>query len=235
MGEPDLTLSPRVGTGDVEPSYYYNKTSSIELKAPTGIQDGRYVVTGICHNCRGWHSGNIDFNSTAQPMIYAVGPDELYLNSDAKDAGLRRHDYYGTFTMDLQTAWGDPAAFPLGNLSEAEATDRKGYNDHEYSSSVHAVFMVGAFVVMFPVGVFYLKVIGNVRWHYYTQALGVIVVVVGAGLGLGVSHYYNRVRSSYICNQAAPYIDPGTSRSTTTAPINSLASWLLSSSSCKLS
>lgn len=158
---PDLTLSPRVGTGNSEPSYY--KNVSIELKGTTTIKDGRYVVSGICRKCREWNTGSIDFNSTKQPMLFAVGPDELNLNSDAKDAGLRRvsnnfpsfsllqrnantslqHDFYGNFDIDLKAAAGDPASFPPANLAEVEPTEHDASKDHEYSSQVHAVLMLG--------------------------------------------------------------------------------------------
>lgn len=197
MPTTDLTLSPRFGTGHVEPSYSYeaSKTLSIERRAGTGIRDGRYVFNGICHNCRTWHSGSIDFDSTAQPMIYAVGPDELHLSTNAKEAGLRRHDYYGSFTIDLRAAKGDMAQFPPQDLSNANATVvGHEHNDHEYSSSLHAVAMAGTFVIVFPVGVFYQKVLRTVRWHWITQAFGVVVILAGAGLGFGMSHYYNRVR-----------------------------------------
>ncbi|KAI4205826.1 MAG: hypothetical protein LQ350_000011 [Teloschistes chrysophthalmus] len=165
----------------------------IEMRDGTGIKDGRYVANGICHNCKTWSSGSIDFDSKTQPMIYAVGPDELHLSTNALDAGLRRHDYYGSFTMDLQAAKGDLAHFPPTDLSNTNATVvGHEQNDHEYSSSLHAVAMAGTFVVVFPVGVFYQKVLRTVRWHWITQAFGVVVVLAGAGLGLGMSHYYNR-------------------------------------------
>ncbi|KAL8729668.1 MAG: hypothetical protein Q9166_004617 [cf. Caloplaca sp. 2 TL-2023] len=126
-------------------------------------------------------------------MIYAVGPDELHLNSDANHAGLRRHDYWGHFTIDLQAARGDPAVFPAKNLSTANATAKVDqHNDHEYTSSLHAVAMAGTFVLIFPIGTFYKKIIGSVRGHWVTQAFGLLFVLVGAGLGLGISHYYNR-------------------------------------------
>lgn len=190
-----LTLSPRVGSGHVEPSHYKNKTMSIELWKDSGIRNGRYVAIGVCHNCKDWHSGSIDFESRTQPMFYAVGPDELHLNSDAEDAGLRRHDYWGHFNIDLQAARGDPALFPPKDLLRTNATARSDeHNDHEYTSSLHAVAMAGTFVLIFPVGIFYKKVLGSVRWHWITQAFGLIVVLVGAGLGLGISRYYNRVR-----------------------------------------
>ncbi|KAL8656431.1 MAG: hypothetical protein Q9226_002669 [Calogaya cf. arnoldii] len=187
-----LTLSPRLGSGHVEPSHYNHNTFSIDLRQ-SGIQNGRYLAVGVCHNCKEWISGSIDFDSTSQRMIYAVGPDDLHLNSDAQDAGLRRHTYWGSFTIDLRAARGDPAAFPPEDLSTSNATAiGKEQNDHEHTSSLHAVAMAGTFVLIFPIGTFYKMVMGNIRWHWITQALGLIIVLVGAGLGLGMSHYYNR-------------------------------------------
>lgn len=73
----DLTPSPRVGTGHVEPSYYENTTFSVELKDATRLTDNdRSVVSGICRNCRTWTSGSIDFNSTEAPRFFAAGPDQ---------------------------------------------------------------------------------------------------------------------------------------------------------------
>ncbi|CAL8584481.1 hypothetical protein XPA_010075 [Xanthoria parietina] len=187
-----LTLSPRLGSGHVEPSHYNNNTMSIDLRQ-SEIQDGRYLAVGVCHNCKGWRSGSIDFDSMTQPMIYAVGPDDINLNSDAQDAGLRRHTCWGSFTIDLRAARGDPAAFPPGELIPGNATAKRDeHNYHEYASSLHAVAMAGTFVVIFPMGTFYKMIMGNVRWHWITQALGLVIVLVGAGLGLGISHYYNR-------------------------------------------
>ncbi|KAL8678319.1 MAG: hypothetical protein Q9186_005309 [Xanthomendoza sp. 1 TL-2023] len=166
---------------------------SIKLGDSSGIKDGRYLAVGVCHNCKDWHSGSIDFESTTQPMFYAVGPDELHLNSDAPNAGLRRHDYWGHFTMDLQAARGDPARFPPQNLTTVNTTAAGNeQNDHEYTSSLHAVAMAGTFVLLFPVGTFYKHIMGSVRWHWITQAFGLVVVLIGAGLGLGISPYYNR-------------------------------------------
>lgn len=187
----NVTLSPRLGTGHVEPSYYKNSTMSIEIK-DCAIRDGRYVINAICHSCRSWRTGSIDFNSKRQAMIYAVGSDEMRLNSNAQDAGLRRHDYYGTFKIDMVAAKGDPSLFPPKDLSATNSTDFKEHNDHEYSSSIHRVVMVGTFVALFPIGVFYKTILGNIRWHYYTQIFGILVVIVGSGLGVALSRSYER-------------------------------------------
>ena len=190
----DVTLSRRVGTGHVEPISYEPTNSSIEILDGTGIIDGQYVVNAQCHNCRVWNRGQIDFASNSQPMVFAAGPDDLNLNSDASDAGLRRHDFYGSFNIDLVAAQGDPTPWPPADLSMRNATATgHTHSDHEYSSSVHAVVMAGTFVVIFPLGIFYMKILRNVRWHWIAQAFGVLVVIVGAALGLSMSRYYNRV------------------------------------------
>ena len=139
----------------------------------------------------------MDLDSTAQPMIYAIGPDDVYLHSDAQDAGLRRHTYWGSFTIDLRAARGDPAAFPPTELITRNATATNDeHNDHEHTSSLHAAAMAGSFVLILPVGTFYKMVLGNVRWHWITQTFAFVIVLVGAGIGLGMSHYYNRVSTA---------------------------------------
>ncbi|KAL8996380.1 MAG: hypothetical protein Q9169_004103 [Polycauliona sp. 2 TL-2023] len=185
----NLTLSPRLSSDHVEPTHNKDTATSIVL-SESRISDGRYLAVGMCRNCR---SASIDRGSTEQPMIYAVGPDDLHLNSDAQDAGLRKHTYWGSFQIDLRAARGDPALFPPKELITSNATAIGGeHNNHEYTSSLHAAAMAGTFVLIFPIGAFYKMVMRNVRWHWITQTLGLVIVLIGAGLGLGMSHYYNR-------------------------------------------
>ncbi|KAL8755624.1 MAG: hypothetical protein Q9184_004739 [Pyrenodesmia sp. 2 TL-2023] len=35
----------------------------------------------------------------------------------------------------------------------------------------------------------------KVRWHYFTQGLGILIILIGAALGLSVSRSYNRSKS----------------------------------------
>ncbi|KAL9615348.1 MAG: hypothetical protein Q9167_000176 [Letrouitia subvulpina] len=192
----DITLSPRVATGHVEPSEYGygNGNWSLDLLPPTDISDGRYRVTGVCHNCQQWTRGTIDFNSTNQPMIYAVGPDDLSLNSDSRNAGLRRHDYWGSFRINMQAATGDNVPWPPDTSRTSNATENgRPHNDHEYASGLHGIAMAGTFVVILPVGALYLRTMGKIRWHWISQTIGIIAMVIGAALGLSLSHFYNRV------------------------------------------
>ncbi|KAL9007055.1 MAG: hypothetical protein Q9188_000178 [Gyalolechia gomerana] len=156
------------------------------------IRDGRYVVDAICRDCRSWNTGSIDFNSTSQAM------DEIRLNRDEKDAGLRRHDHWGKFKIDLVAARGDPSLFPPKDLSMANVTDHEEHNDHKWSSLVHRVMMIGTFAAIFPIGVFYKRLLGNIRWHYYIQVVGLLIVIGGSGLGIALSRYYERWISEHI-------------------------------------
>ena len=42
---------------------------------------------------------------------------------------------------------------------------------------------------------------GNVRWHWITQAFGLAVFLEGAGVGLGTSRYYNSMSSAVSYSQ----------------------------------
>lgn len=88
----NVTLSPRLGPYHSEPTY--TKDVSITLLPGSGIINDTYVVNGKCSGCRKWNGGSIDLKSKAQPMIYAVGPGDN-LQSNAPDAGIRRHEDFG--------------------------------------------------------------------------------------------------------------------------------------------
>lgn len=188
----DITLSPRVSTGYSEPSY--NKSISYKLLGGTGIFDGAMIVRGICNDCLAWGGGSLDLKATSQPFFYAVGPDDVQLNSNALDAGLRRHEHYGQFTMNMVSATGDPAGFPDDiSQNRNSATSGKDTDDHDYGSSAHAVIMVVVFVIVFPFGAAYLRLQNSVMWHWIMQSVGVLGTLVGVGIGLNLSQQYNNV------------------------------------------
>jgi len=160
----------------------------------SGIFDGVFVARVICHDCLAWGGGSLDLKSTTQPFFYAVGPDDVRLNSNAFEAGLRRHEHYGQFTMNMVSATGDPAGFP-GDISKNRNSTASGKdtNDHDYGSTIHAILMVGVFVIVFPFGAAFLKLQNSVMWHWITQSIGVVGTFVGVGIGINLSQQYNKV------------------------------------------
>lgn len=134
-------------------------------------------------------------------MIYAVGPNQVELSTGDKGAGLRRHDRYGRFTVDMVQAVAenpDPASFPQEGVSSNNGSAAVGHekNDHEYGSSAHGLLMILAFTLLFPLGTVWLKVFKKVRWHWINQLFGVTLVFGGAAIGANLSRQYNRVRKS---------------------------------------
>lgn len=189
----DVTLSARTSHGNTEPSF--DDSINVEIINGTGIFHDRYELNGRCQNCG--DKGPIDFNSTTQQMIYAIGPDNVQLNSDSGSAGLRRHEFYGRFTIDMVQAKGDANSstnFPLA-VTANDGAVKIGHeaHDRDFGSAVHAVFMAGVFVILFPIGTVWLRIFGQVRWHWITQAVGVFIIFIGAGIGLKISKEYNRV------------------------------------------
>lgn len=166
----------------------------------SGIIHDRYSVIGLCRGCGDKFA--IDFNSTAQPMIYAIGPDDVELNSNSKSAGLRRHEYYGKFTMNMtQASLGNIDTgkdFPLNSTSSnGTAVVDHEVHDHDYKSAVHAVFMAGVFVLLFPLGTVWLRMFGLVRSHWINQVSGYLIILLGTGVGIRMSKEYNRVRAAW--------------------------------------
>lgn len=175
---------------------------NVEIQNKSGVVQDRYSVIARCRHCRDGPGSMINFNSTTQPMIYAIGPDDVELNSNSKSAGLRRHEYYGKFTMNLfQASLGqeDPFDFPINSTTNnGTATVDHEVHDRDFSSSIHAVFMAGVFVILFPLGTVWLRIFGLVRSHWITQVSGFFIILIGAGIGVRMSKEYNRVCSAYI-------------------------------------
>ena len=165
------------------------------LPNPGPKYNDRYVANWKCTDCRQWKGGEINVNETAQNMIYAVGPPTAQLDSSRGDAALRRHDWYGKFTINLQQAQGDPDIFrdfkPINTDGATELGDPT--NDRDFASPAHAVFMAGTFVILFPLGTVWVRIFESVRLHWLTQVLGVLAVFIGVAIGINLSKLYNRV------------------------------------------
>lgn len=84
---------------------------------------------------------------------------------------------------------------PLLGIKAAGTTNRNPSfkKDREYSSSGHAFVMGLTFVIIFPLGVFFLRIMEKVSPHMYAQTFGLFLVIIGVISGFVVSRSYNRV------------------------------------------
>lgn len=115
----NVTLSPRTGTGHVQPQY--NSAAQVTLLAGSGIFDGTMIANVRCSNCDSWaDNGSMDFTSTSASWIYAMTSGGM-LNSDDVNAGIRQHAFSAaaSFTWDMSAAKGGDDANPFVASSAA--------------------------------------------------------------------------------------------------------------------
>jgi len=171
----------------------------------------------VCHNATVWTGGALQIGAqgsaspanTQQPFIFATGPGSYGpgadhggadLQSDSPSAGLKRHELYGFFTMDISKALSATTAAagvprPNGEnniyLMDA-ATFSSMKNDHDPAPAIHAFVMCLSFVVLFPLGSLILRVLHRVILHAVVQAIGLFLVVCATAGGIVISMEYNR-------------------------------------------
>jgi hypothetical protein len=193
----EITLSGRKATGNNEPSW--DKTMGLNVLEPNpddahpnGIKDDTFFIGGHCPNCTS--KAGISATNKFQSFIFAIGPIAHDPKSNSPSAPLRRHSFYGRFSLDMTQAHGQSA--PALGTTKVGVNDKgeKVTIDHERASSGHALVMCVAFVIVFPLGVFLLRILEKVNLHMYMQSFGLLLVLIGFISGLVVSRTYNRVR-----------------------------------------
>ncbi|KAI9767457.1 MAG: hypothetical protein M1840_005686 [Geoglossum simile] len=196
-----VTLSPRIATGHFEPAYA--SSINITLEPGSGITKNIFTVNARCSNCRRWgKGGSLALDSRNQDFIYAWGPTTSTIESDSKTATIQRHIAYGSFTMDLVQAAAGDAGVPEDTRSH-NGTEAVGdpHADYEILLSVHALLMLGTFVILLPVGVLLLRIIQKPKLHSIAQVFGTIIVLIGGGLGIFLSYSYNLTRTFTTAHQ----------------------------------
>ena len=201
-----VTLSPRTATGHSEPSY--DENVDIELLRPAGLNasntfgyDGKMRVDAVCRNCTSWLSdrGKLDLTSTVAPFIFAVGPGKR-MRSSSLTANMRRHDFYGHFTMNMTAAtsssegsvpWPNGRNGTYENSGASEVKDVTA--DNNTAPAGHALIMIAAFVFLFPLGSLLLRVMNKALWHGVVQIVALLMILTGFGLGIYLSTQYNKV------------------------------------------
>ncbi|RBR15818.1 uncharacterized protein FIESC28_07219 [Fusarium coffeatum] len=196
----NVTFSPRIAYGHYEP-YFYEDLDA-EILNTTGVYDDHMMVTARCkHGCRSWPShgggrGYLDTSSDDSKAIYAFGPKEDFY-SDNKDAPLKYHAGYGSFSIDIKRTTGK-SDMPHLSDSTKNVGSKLIYAQKakpNWASPLHGVFMVLSIVFLMPVGVVLLRSGGWVKWHALNQTIATLGVFAGFGIGVANSFYYQRSRS----------------------------------------
>lgn len=189
----NVTVSPRIGTGHVQP--LHTNDVQVSVLSGSGIIDGSFVVNARCDNCRNWNGGKIDVTSTKQSMIWAVGPTGT-LNSNDVSAQITQHEGYNFFDLNLQAATGT-GGVPVVNSSTDATIGGGAIDDDDHFHGMlgfHAFLMVAAFLIVFPGGYLMLRVFEKVWLHWTVQSLAVVMTVLGMGVGIALSKRQKIVR-----------------------------------------
>lgn len=195
----NVTISPRLGTGHVEPQHTTDVT--VSTFAGTGLQDGVYTINAMCSGCRKWNGGELDITDQRSPMIYALGP-AWGLESNELDAPIRQHQINGGFSLNLVKATGIGGVPSFAAAIAVGGSDGDGNDDGDddgdnffYSPGVgaHALLMIVSFLIIFPGGYLFLRVFEKVWLHYSIQSVGALFVLLGSAVGIAVSKKDNLV------------------------------------------
>lgn len=224
-----ITLSPRIATGHSEPSYttdihcdLINGNSSLpNSNAVTGAvqshhggppgsdtsSDGYMILDAVCHNVSAWNGGSLSLPSASdsttknQDFIFAVGPSTP-IASDSTTASMRRHDFYGQFTMDLAVATSNSAGVPVpnggssGNYTAVGASAASNtVEDNDPAPAIHGFLMTLSFVILFPLGSLILRVFNKVLAHAWVQGIALLFVTFGSAGGIYMSTMYNKSKN----------------------------------------
>ncbi|KAM3415569.1 hypothetical protein BST61_g9090 [Cercospora zeina] len=116
----NVTVSPRLGTGHVEPQHDDN--AQIELLEGSGVSDGMMVANVKCSNCNEWQGGSMDFTAQSANWIYASRTGDA-LDSDDVSEDIQQHNQHSPFQWQLSEAQGGDNVNPFVAAAVATGSD----------------------------------------------------------------------------------------------------------------
>lgn len=211
----NVTVSPRLGVGHVEPEHDSSDTAQITLLEGSGVSNGKMVANVRCSNCNSWNGGTMDFRGSNAQWIYAAKRGSA-LNSDDLGEELSQHDINDEFTWDFSSAKGGNDVNPFvaaassgtpngANTSNTPNTSNTttttssslGYSVPSNINQImmaHGILASLAFVILFPVGGMLVRLAnfsGFVRVHICIQLLAYAVFLAAFGLGAYMSNLFS--------------------------------------------
>jgi hypothetical protein len=199
--ETGITVSPRLGVEHVEP--LYNPQARFSILNGSGISNGTFKANIRCDSCITWPGGHEDVTSTSSPWIWAVkhGPT---LDSDSISATITLHDLSGVATVNMKQATGGSSENPFlggstsSNSSSAQAGQSVNSESVRKKRIAHAVLMIVAFVLLFPLIALGIPLFPSSRTvviHASLQLCTLALVIAGFGLGISMAKSLDLVDS----------------------------------------
>ncbi|KAH6684076.1 hypothetical protein B0J14DRAFT_3467 [Halenospora varia] len=206
----NVTLSPRLGVGDKQPST--GATTSLTLLSGSGISNGIMTANVKCSNCNSWSGGSMSFTSSSSNWIWAYKTGSA-VSSDSVTANLAQHNKYGSTTFNLQSATGGSSSNPFlasaASSTPSPSSSKSGDDDGNEGSTTggsssgssgggrpstfsavreaHGILASVAFVLMFPMGAIAIRAFSfpGLLWLHGGWMVFTYVAFLTA-LGMGV-------------------------------------------------
>lgn len=197
----NVTVSPRLGVGHIEPEHDDSDTAQISLLAGSGVQNGMMTANVRCSNCKSWNGGSMDFTASKGPWIYAAKNGEP-LNSDDLDEEIMFHDIYSPFTWDFSAAKGGNAVNPFLTTAPSNGTTTTTSSGGTVAPPsnitqimiAHGVLASLAFVILWPVGAMIVRLAtfsSFVKIHVAIQLLAWTIFIAAFGMGAYMASVYD--------------------------------------------
>ncbi|TGO34309.1 hypothetical protein BHYA_0203g00140 [Botrytis hyacinthi] len=194
-GTGNVTLSPRKGTGQVEPKY--DSSISVELLSGSGIADGKMVANVLCTSCSSklssttstssnwiaaWNSGSaLDTTDTSTSIKQHSGSNHKSFTFDLSQAQLESDTNPFTSTSAATTA---PSGNSTDSSSSSSSSSSSGLSPVQSYDMAHGIIMGITVVLLFPLGALSMRVFGRPWLHAILQILSFSFLIVGLGLGI---------------------------------------------------
>jgi len=204
----NVTVSPRVGEGYVQP--LYESSIQITMLDGSGISGDTMTANFVCKNCRSWSGGTLDTTAKDQGFLWAIGGSSQNIASNEKDVTIRQHSQKDRFTLDVASATGGVGGNPFSAGSEGPsssdsrpgssvtggggATNSGGAARSTPASSAdkaiiaHGVIMAFTWLLMFPFGAALIRMLGQpLIVHRIVQSAGFLLAITAMILAIYAS------------------------------------------------
>ncbi|KAF1979372.1 hypothetical protein BU23DRAFT_595257 [Bimuria novae-zelandiae CBS 107.79] len=110
-GDGNITLSPRLGTGEVMPRF--NPDAEVTLLAGSGVSNGMMTANVRCSSCNTWSGGSASFSGDNGNWIFASRSAGGPKDSTSQEENISQHDDHNTFQWNYANAKGGNSVNPL--------------------------------------------------------------------------------------------------------------------------
>ncbi|KAK4170309.1 hypothetical protein QBC43DRAFT_3713 [Cladorrhinum sp. PSN259] len=199
-GKGNVTVSPRLGTGNQEPQWDQSSTAArLTILDGSGVgSDGSMTANVACSNCQSWSGGDMSLQGTSVPWIAAWRSGQALATTN-KGASITQHGSTTQFNLDLTQATINSDRNPfLASESSGNSGSNSGSGSGNGSSIIvdegvsnrgtilaaHGIIGALVMAVLYPLGSLLMPLLGRWWVHGAWQLVSFCLMWVAFGLGV---------------------------------------------------